>query len=173
MSIDEKLLKRTETLISEIDTQSDRGAAIVGVAWVEEELEAAIASFLEDDAKALKRLLGRSGPLATFSAKIDLALLLGMCSKVIAGDLHRLREIRNDFAHTIAAKDHSALTFNSENIADKCFALKCVAHENPETSRHAFSRACAVLNADFYMHGFFEHKVSTVGRIYAKFEHGN
>jgi len=172
MTPEDEALKRTETLVSEIKGQTDRGAAIVGVAWVEEELQAAIESFLETDDKAWKRLFGRSGPLSTFSAKIDLARLLGMCSTVIASDLHILRDIRNEFAHSIAAKDHTGLSFKSRHIADRCLALRCIAHESLSEPRHAFVRACAVLNSDFHLHKFFGQKVASGGLIHAKVEAG-
>lgn len=172
MTFDIDALKRTEALILELEHQSDRGAAIVGVAWVEEELQAAIESFLEQDKKAWDRLFGRSGPLGTLSSKIDLACLLGMSTKVITSDLHILRELRNVFAHTIAAKDNTALTFGSPHIKDKCLALKCVAHESISEPRVAFVRACAILNADFYMLRFFGQKVSSGGQVFAKVERG-
>jgi hypothetical protein len=172
MTPEDEVVKRTETLISEVEGQTDRGAAIVGVAWVEEELQAAIESFLETDGKAWSRLFGRSGPLSTLSAKIDLARLLGMCSAVIASDLHILRDIRNEFAHSIAAKDNTGLSFKSAHIADKCFSLKCIAHESQFEPRHAFVRACAVLNSDFHTHRFFGQKVASGGLIHAKVEAG-
>lgn len=170
MPVTDEALEKIEALISEMDGQSDRAAAIVGAAWVEEELEAAIRSFLIDDKESAKRLLGKSGPLSNFSAKIDLACVLGMCTRAIAKDLHTIRETRNDFAHNILAKDNAKLNFNSEHIKDKCMTLKCVAHEDPATPRVAFVRACAILNSDFYIHRFMGQKVSDGGQIFAKIE---
>lgn len=170
MSTINEALEKVASLISEIEGQSDRAAAIVGAAWIEEELEAAIRSFLIDDKESMKKLLGKSSPLSSFSAKIDLACVLGMCSRVIAKDLHSIREIRNDFAHNILAKDNAKLSFNSGHIKDKCMALKCVALEDPETPRIAFIRACAILNSDFYIHRFMGLKVSNSGQIFAKVE---
>jgi DNA-binding MltR family transcriptional regulator len=170
MPLTNETLKRTEALLIELKGQSDRGTAIVGVAWVEEELQAAIESYLEKDKKAWDRLFGRSGPLASLSSKIDLARLLGMSSKMITSDLHILRDLRNEFAHTVAAKDNTVLTFNSPHIKDKCLALKCVAHESISEPRVAFVRACAILNADFYMHRFFGQGVSSGGLVHAKIE---
>ncbi|WP_139272204.1 hypothetical protein [Phytopseudomonas punonensis] len=130
----------------------------------------AIQSFLIDDKDSKKRLLGKSSPLSSFSAKIDLACLLGMCSRDIAKDLHTIREIRNEFAHNIMARDKTKLSFNSGNIKDKCMYLKCVAHEKPKEPRVAFVRACAILNADFSIHRFFGQKVSDGGQVFAKIE---
>lgn len=170
MSATNEAFEKIEALISEMDGQSDRAAAIVGAAWVEEELDAAIRSFIIDDKESVKRLLGKSAPLSSFSAKIDMACVLGMCSRVIAKDLHTIREVRNDFAHNIFTKDNTKLNFNSEHIKDKCIALKCVAHEAPATPRVAFVRACAILNSDFYIHRFMGQKVSDGGQIFAKIE---
>lgn len=170
MSTFNEALEKVEALIFEIEGQSDRAAAIVGAAWVEEELESAIRLFLIDDKESIKRLFGKSSPLSSFSAKIDLACVLGMCSRVIAKDLHTIREIRNDFAHNTLTKDNAMLGFNSGHIRDKCMTLKCVAHEVPETPRVAFVRACAILNSEFYIHRFTGLKVSESMQIFAKAE---
>jgi DNA-binding MltR family transcriptional regulator len=163
----EAAIKRSIELVQELENQSDRGAAIVGVAWVEEALVAAIHSFLDKHEKSWKRLFDRSGPLSTFSAKIDMARLLSMTSDAIYSDLHMLRGVRNDFAHSVLGKDNVPLTFATPDIRDKCLALRCVKHENISDPRHAFIRACAVLNSDFYMHEYFRQHVTDGGRIVA------
>jgi DNA-binding MltR family transcriptional regulator len=162
--------EREMALVKELGQQSDRGAAIVGVAWVEEALQEALQSFLVDDRTARERLFKQSGPLSALSAKIDLARLLGMTTKAVTSDLHALRSIRNDFAHSVLDKDNSALTFESVHIRDKCLALKSIAHEDIDGPRHAFIRACAVLNSDFYMHKFFKQQVADGGQIFAQVE---
>lgn len=163
-------LKRSFELVKEIESQTDRGAAIVGAAWLEEELSAAIQAFLHYDPKSSPRLFGRAGALSTFSAKIDLARVLGMCTTAIASDLHIIREVRNEFAHSVLSKDNNSISFETPNVRDRCFALKSVSHENLARPRHAFIRACAVLNADFYMHRFFGQKVQDGGQVFAKSE---
>ena len=163
-------LKRSFELVKEIESQTDRGAAIVGAAWLEEELSAAVQAFLHHDQKSSPRLFGRTGALSTFSAKIDLARVLGMCTAAIASDLHIIREVRNEFAHSVLSKDNDALSFETPNISDRCRALKCVSHEHLTNPRHAFIRACAVLNADFYTHRFFGQKVQDGGQVFAKSE---
>jgi DNA-binding MltR family transcriptional regulator len=171
MSFSDEALNRSLALVSEIEEQSDRGVAIVGLAWVEEALLEALESFLVDDKKARDRLFGRSGPLSSLSAKIDLARLLGMTTKVISSDMHTMREIRNEFAHSVLAKDDSALTFSTPHIKDKCLSLKCVAHEAISVPRTAFVRACAVLNSDFYIHKFVGQRIPDGANIFARMEH--
>lgn len=167
----EEAIKRMMALIEEIEGQTDRGAAIVGAAWVEEAISAAIESFLQSDQKAWQRLFDGNGPLATLSAKIDLSRLLGLVSETIRSDLHIIRAIRNEFAHQIAHRtEHTKLGFHSQHIADKCLALKCVAHEKHTDPRVAFVRACATLNADFEMLQFFGVKIPDAGQIFAATE---
>jgi DNA-binding MltR family transcriptional regulator len=161
----EEAIKRSLALVKELNGQTDRGVAIVGVAWIEEALVAAVHAFLEKNEKAWDRLFSKSGPLSSLSAKIDLARLIAMTSDAIHSDLHILRGIRNEFAHSVLDKDDSPLTFQSTRIRDRCLSLKCVKHEELVDPRHAFVRACAVLNADFYMHEFFGQSIQDGGRV--------
>jgi DNA-binding MltR family transcriptional regulator len=164
-------MQRMLTLIEEINDQSDRGAAIIGVAWLEEAIAAALESFLQPHSNSWKRLFGGNGPLGTFSAKIDISRLLGLTTDVIYSDLHILREVRNQFAHQVVHKaDQSKLSFESSHIRDKCLALNCVRHEQISEPREAFVRACAILYADFEMLIYFGIKVSDGGHIFAKIE---
>lgn len=148
----EQAFEQAIALVQEIENQTDRGAAIVGAAWVEEELYAAAKSFLEQDNKAWDRLFRKSGPLSSFSAKIDLARLLGIISAVIASDLHIIRDVRNEFAHSVLDRNNLAPSFSAPHIKDKCLALRCVEHEKHHDPRAAFIRACAVLNSDLYLY---------------------
>jgi DNA-binding MltR family transcriptional regulator len=170
MSYEQAALAREMVLIQELEQQSDRGTAIIGLAWVEEALHAAVVSYLVDDKSARDRLFRQSGPISTLSAKIDLARLLGMCTATIASDLHILRGIRNEFAHSVMAADNTALSFETTHIKDKCMSLKCVAHEELNRPRHAFVRACAVLNSDFYVHKLVGEKVAGGGQVLAVIE---
>jgi hypothetical protein len=115
-------------------------------------------------------LFRRSGPLSSFSAKIDLARLLGMTSDVIHSDLHILRNIRNEFAHSIMGRDSFALTFQSPRIREKCMEIRCVRHEGLVEPRHVFMRACAVLNADFYVQKLNGKSLGDLGRIVSRDE---
>ncbi|MCE9550877.1 MAG: hypothetical protein K8R50_07720 [Betaproteobacteria bacterium] len=161
----DEAIERSLALVTELEQQTDRGVAIVGVAWIEEALVAAIQAFLEKDKSAWDGLFRKSGPLSSLSAKIDLARLLGMTSNAIYSDLHILREVRNEFAHSLFDKDNASLSFITPRIKDKCLALRCIRHESIAESRTAFIRACAVLNSDFYMHEFFGVPLVDGGRI--------
>lgn len=166
----DEAIARSGALVQELNGQSDRGVAIVGVAWIEEALVAAMHAFLEKDKTSWDRLFRKSGPLSSLSAKIDLARLLALTSNAIHSDLHILRDVRNEFAHSVLDKDHAPLTFQTPHIKDKCLALKCVKHEEITEPRHAFIRACAVLNSDFYMHEFFGQPLQDGGRVVVRGE---
>lgn len=164
--------KRKAAFIEEMNLQTDRGVAIVGVAWVEDEIALALESFLVSESNAWKRLFEGTGPLATFSAKIDLARLLGLITEAIRSDLHIIRDIRNEFAHQVAHKtDFTKLSFSSAHLKDKCMALKCIAHKNYSEPRIAFINACSILNWDFEMLRFYGVKISSDGaHIFAQVE---
>ncbi|EXI66040.1 MAG: hypothetical protein AW08_02779 [Candidatus Accumulibacter adjunctus] len=163
--------KRQIALIEELANQSDRGAAIVGAAWVEEAIAYSLHEVLEKDDRSWKRLFGPAAPLSTFSAKIDLARLLGLMTDTIRTDLHVIRDIRNEFAHQIAhRKTHDNLSFRSQHLQDKCLALKCVAHEGLSEPRLAFTRACAVLSADFELLPLFWSCLGNEPKVFAKVE---
>lgn len=143
-------LARMKVVIQELQNQSDRGVAIVGGAWVEEGLLGMLHAAFQPDSMIWSRAIGSYGPLSTFAAKIDMVRLLRLVSDQIYSDLSAIRGIRNAFAHDVAhKKTNEQLSFASNDIKDKCLALRCVAHEKLSNPRHAFIRACARLSADF------------------------
>ncbi len=90
----------------------------MAAAFIEDKIGHLIESYLADDKKIRERFLKNNGPLATFSSKLDLAFLLGLIPKNIFNDLHLLRKIRNEFAHSA-----SLMTFESPSIKDRVYAL--------------------------------------------------
>lgn len=102
-------------VINEIREQSDRAAAILAVSFLEDRLAALLQAWLVNDPNIVSKMFGGSGPLATFSAKIDMALLLGIFGRSRHRELHLIRDIRNKFAHGL-----EALTFDTPRIRDKC-----------------------------------------------------
>jgi len=102
-------------ILEELLQQTDRGAALIAVAYVEERLKAAIKTRMSDDKNIQKNMFKNSGPLGTLSAKIDLAFLMGIYEKEIHKMLDTIREIRNEFAHTPHPRN-----FNSERIKALC-----------------------------------------------------
>jgi hypothetical protein len=75
-------------------------------------------SVLVQDDKLLKVLFEGYGPLATFSARIDLAYGLGYIAPLQRRDLHLIRKIRNIFAHRTGE-----VTFDDDDISSRCLEL--------------------------------------------------
>jgi hypothetical protein len=97
----------------DIDESGDRAAAIVAAAFVEDQLAIALKKRLHQDDKIMDDTFRSSGPLGSFAAKINLAFLIGLCSKEACRELHTIRAIRNEFAHSGLTRD-----FNSTRVRD-------------------------------------------------------
>lgn len=162
-------MTRMATLIDEMRSESDRSVAIVGAAWVEEALLAALLSCLDSHEKAKKRLFSVNGALGTFAARVDLARMVGMITDPIWRDLDKIREVRNIFAHRVAhEREHTQLTFNSDILKGKVLSMECVAYEQHSNPRTAYIRACAILNSDFELATMVGDKAVVTGRIFAR-----
>lgn len=85
-------------LVSHYQKEADSSVAILASSFLDNCLEQCIREKLADD-DVKNKLFQGYGPLATFSAKIDIALLLGLIPIKIHKDLNTIRRIRNLFAH--------------------------------------------------------------------------
>ncbi len=119
-------VKQHWKIVRELEEQTDRGAAIIGAAYLDDRLAEAIRTRLVSDFDAItyrggrleKRIFKGRGQLEPFGAKIDLAYALGMLGEKSHRDAHLIRSIRNDFAH-IAEKTR----FSTPKIENQCAAL--------------------------------------------------
>lgn len=103
--------------IHELDSLSDRAAAVLGFALLDAALERLARRILvnpDDD------LFGGSGILGTASGKMDALFQFGFLPTEIYEDLTLLRRIRNVFAH----ESESGLTFESEAVAQRISNLR-------------------------------------------------
>ncbi len=101
--------------IGEIIEQSDRAAAILAVSFLDERLATLLQAWLADEPKIISKVFGGSGPLASFSSRIDMGLLLGVLEPWRHRELHLIRKIRNDFTHS-----SEPITFDTARIRDQC-----------------------------------------------------
>jgi len=143
--------QRKAVLSAELRTQTDRGAAIVAAAWLDDSMSFALNKYFKQHAESWKRLFEGSGPLATFSAKIDLSRLVGLITNGVRSDLHMIRDVRNEFAHHVAHRTaHEQLSFETPHIRDKCSALRSVVGDTQTlTSREKYISVCLSLSWDF------------------------
>ena len=65
--------------LRELQTESDRGLALVGASVVDDKLGSTLASLFLVDCKATPKLIdGANAPLGTFSSRVDACLALGL-----------------------------------------------------------------------------------------------
>ncbi|MGA2271826.1 MAG: MltR family transcriptional regulator [Bryobacteraceae bacterium] len=95
--------------------ESDRGAALVAAAYIDEALEDLILAYFVSDRKVAERLLTYPGPCSTLASRCDLAYCLGIFGKDVYADIRTIVKIRNNFAHT-----KEGATFERQDISDLC-----------------------------------------------------
>lgn len=106
-------------IAAEIRTQTDRAAALIATAYLDTRLADTIKSRLSLNPALEARLFSGYGALADFSGRIDMALALKIITPRGGRDLHRVRKIRNDFAH-----DATPMNFESQRIRAICKNLE-------------------------------------------------
>jgi hypothetical protein len=102
-----------EAFTSRFAAESDRAAAVLGAALLDERLKKVFYTKLVAKHESL---LGKMSPLGTFSSRINLAFALRWIDQDTECDLNIIRDVRNDFAHHL---DHN-LSFETQSIADRC-----------------------------------------------------
>lgn len=123
----------------ELTPESDRGCALMAAAFLDDALRGLLEKSFVDDARSSKRILegGGTAPLATLSAKIDMAYLMGLIDRRVRQDIHLIRKIRNDFAHS-----GQPMQFSEPSIRSRCSALSLVGPVlDPSSPRARFTSA--------------------------------
>ena len=105
--------------LEEFQAESDRACAVLGAAFLDEQLRALLEAFLVNDTKRVPDLFeDAAGPLATFSSRISMAYALGFLAPSEVRDLDLIRKIRNEFAHQL-----HGVSFASATVASRCAEL--------------------------------------------------
>jgi DNA-binding MltR family transcriptional regulator len=118
----EPFAKKFEVIMSmrlSLNRESDRGAVLLSVSFLEKEIENLLGDYFVKNEKIRSSIFTGYGALATFSAKIDLSFLLGLISKQTLDDLNCIRKIRNEFAHS-----HFSIDFTNDKVKNLCLNLK-------------------------------------------------
>ncbi len=106
--------------VQELLSGPDRVVALMGCAWLDEELTAAVANALHLwDGNARSELFERDGaPLSTMASRV----LIGRALKLYDEESHRsftvIRRVRNAFAHL-----SRPITFTTQAVAAECLKL--------------------------------------------------
>jgi mannitol operon repressor len=103
----------------EFQSETDRGAALVGAAMIDDRLEETLRAFMVSNKAADSLLDGGTAPLGTFSSRIDAAFGLGLIDAHEQRECHIIRRVRNEFAH----RKHG-VTFAYEKIRVLCATLQ-------------------------------------------------
>lgn len=93
------------SVLKELSGESDRAVAIVGGSYIELSLTDALKVYLHRNKKIANDLFAMSGPLGSFSSKIDLGYLVGIYGSAAHSDFVAVKKIRNAFAHSLEVAD--------------------------------------------------------------------
>ena len=110
---------RVVALVKEFEAETDRGAVLVGAAFLEHQLGELLTRYFVDDAKIVAELLNPGGPAGTFSSRIKLAYCIGLLRPDQFRDLETVRKLRNEFAHTF-----DKASFRHARARDLCANLQ-------------------------------------------------
>jgi DNA-binding MltR family transcriptional regulator len=139
MTNDERLAARVRAKMREIEVEvgphmvadmefrrrltpeTDRGAALAVRAYLEHRLGELLRAALVHNKKLEKELYGGNGPLAVFSARINVAYSIGLLSADEMRNLHLIRAIANAFAH-----EPGDITFADPEVVSRCANLSAV-----------------------------------------------
>ena len=155
VSILKKTLKDIETELAE---QTDRGAAIIACAILDDFLTEALQKRLVTNKEVIGRLFNyeANGPLAHFAAKIDIGFAVGIIKADMWSDLHNIRRTRNYFAHRA-----ESLKFSNAKIARWCSEL-LTAKPEWKDPRERYLKVCSGMSAVFAVFKSTDIKLASV-----------
>ncbi len=141
-------------ILAEMDSLDNRTSAIVAASLIENNLALAIMGrfrTLEDNDQ--KCIFEDRGVLSDFSSKIDIGFALNLYGRLVRDDLHKIRQIRNQFAHHLEVRD-----FDHPEVAGKYDGLNArrylddlarPKHPHPLPRKELYLAASAHLGARF------------------------
>lgn len=115
----EQDLKIFSDFLKEFQSETDRGAVLVGAAFIDDRLERLLISHLLDSTISKELVSGNNAPLGTFSSRIKMNYALGLITELEFKECEIIRRIRNEFAHSI-----HGMSFKNQKIHSMCLNLK-------------------------------------------------
>jgi hypothetical protein len=111
--------RQFQIFLKEFKKESDRACVILSAAMLDQSLAELLKKYLVPIATSKDTFIEEpSGPIYSFSARIDLAHRVGLITTRFCRDLHKIRDIRNDFAH-----DVTGCSFKNPSVCDKVNAI--------------------------------------------------
>ena len=135
-------LKEFAPFLDDLNRESERGAVLISVSYLERQLKEILLAFLCEGNTSPRLLEGFNAPLGTLAARATATAALGLISGPEYQELETIRKVRNLFAH-----DHRA-SFSDRGIADRCRNLTFSAKEYGDVvvdSRSQFTTAALAL----------------------------
>jgi hypothetical protein len=115
MTADElrKIDREQKEFHASLDHETDRGCCLMAAAYLEYQLENVLKKKLVNKPSIHEKLFDFSGPLGTFSSKIEMSYAIGLIGPKVKQDLILLKKIRNAFAH-----NHKLLSLADKPMCD-------------------------------------------------------
>ena len=130
-------------LVEDLERETDRGVALLAVAFLDDVLDLLLRASFVDDPDVVNRMIGPGRPLESFGSRTHISYCIGILGEDVYSDINLIREIRNDFAH------RQPTNFEQVDIKLKCAKLCCVApmlHEDDKcTMRERFIASVVVI----------------------------
>jgi len=150
--------------LTEFQNESERAAAVLGAAYLDDLLRQILEAFFVGDKPAMKELLSDLTALGTYSVRSRVAYAAGLITADERDDLAQVGAIRNKFAHR-----KESLSFDEPPISDHCgnFAIvrerfkaePKLAKVYPQSSREIYNLEVALLA--YYLTRRLAHVVRT------------
>src|ERR1051325_129004 len=105
-------------LVDDLERESDRGAALVGAAFLDDVLDVLLRAAFINEPDVVGKLMGMGRPLESFGSRAHLSYCMGLLGADVYADINLIREIRNDFAH------RGPTSFDMPEIGAKCLRLR-------------------------------------------------
>ena len=144
-------LKEFVPFLNDLNKESERGAVLISVSYLEQQLKEIISAFLCEGDVSKRLLEGFNAPLGTLAARASAAMSMGLISMREYRELEAIRKIRNQFAHDYRT------SFSDRGIADRCRNLTFSAEDYGDVvvdARGQFTTAAValILNLTNRMH---------------------
>lgn len=142
-----------------LTSSSDLAVILVTASYIDASLASMLRRFFLDGS-VVSKLLDIRGPLGTIASRSDLAYVLGLIDKPLYQALHKVIEIRNEFAH-----HHLEHSFEAPEIRKLCEELVYLqalyprekhpwqVNELLKTSRNTFTLHAVLISQQLVLRG--------------------